>query len=166
MADWKGDDDGDDFEDENELLDLNDLSKAVVFLFQSEAFEQLRARMRAESLLSSRDGQAIQSIRTTILSALDSPDSRFGAEKLRTAKFSISWNPFEFLQQQYAKVNRSTIKDIITLTGAATDAQAITCELYVKQVWPLVGDDALLVLQEIVNDPTSPYSRRISFLPL
>lgn len=152
----------DNFDVEKELPDL---AEAVVFLFQSDAFEQLQTRMRTESLLSDRDGQAIQSIRTTILGALDTPDSRSQGLKLRTAKFSVSWNPVEFLRQQYPEVERPAIKDIITLTGAATDAQAVTCELYIRQLWPLSGEDALLVLQMAVDNPGWAYERKITFLP-
>jgi hypothetical protein len=163
--DLKADDD-DNFDVEKELPDL---AEAAVFLFQSDAFEQLQTRMRTESLLSDRDGQAIQSIRTTILGALDTPDSRFRASsqgpKLRTAKFIVSWNPIEFLRQQYPEVERPAIKDIITMTGSATDAQAVTCELYIRQLWPLSGEDGLLALQMAVDTPGRAYECKSTFLP-
>lgn len=150
--------------------ELADLTEAVLLLFQSNAFEQLQTRIRTESLLSNREGQAIQSIRTTILGALDTLDSHFRASskglKLRTANFAVSWNAVEFLRQQYPELEPPAIKDIVTLTSAATDAQAVTCRDYIRQLWPLSGEDALLVLQTAVDNPGRAYKRKTTFFPL
>jgi len=149
-------DDDEEFDDESELPEL---AEAVVFLFQSEAFRQLQIRMRTESQLSSRDGQTIQSIREKVLIrfGLNTPDSQiakgFKEPRFRSAIISVSWNPKFFLQQEYPETDPPNIKDIIAIIGGLKDAQATTCGLYVRQVWPLSGEEALNALQIAIDQP-------------
>lgn len=155
--DLKDDEDGD--EDSGDESKLPELAEAVVFLFQSKAFRQLQIRMRTESQLSSRDGQTIQSIREKVLTrfGLRTPRSQtatdFKGPRFRRALISVSWNPDLFLQQEYLETEQPNIKDIIAIIGGLKDAQATTCGCYVRQVWPLSGEEALNALQIAIDQP-------------
>jgi hypothetical protein len=156
--DLKDDEDDEDFDDKSELPELGE---AVVFLFQSEAFKDLQSRMGTESQLSSREGEIIQFIRTKVLSSFKRPGSQVHNHVLglmsRTAMISIP-NLKLFLQEQYPGIEPPNIEDVITITGGPRDAQATTCGIYVRQVWPLIGEGALNALQSALCQAKQEYS--------
>ncbi|KAK3944432.1 hypothetical protein QBC46DRAFT_404341 [Diplogelasinospora grovesii] len=50
----------------------------------------------------------------------------------------------------------TVIADVITLTGSSTDAQALTCEQYLRQTWPATGGHFLRALQGVLRDRAEP----------
>jgi hypothetical protein len=94
----------------------------------------------------------MKSISKLILGRLNAsgPES----DGIYSAHYVISWKPLKFLREQsYQKGRKQAIGEIITVTGSAIDAQAMTCAQYMNQTWPLSGVETLGALQAAMAAP-------------
>jgi hypothetical protein len=143
-------------EDEPEV-DIIGGEDARNFMFASQAYERLIARIQAASggrLLTCPNGQVIEEIRDSILRILlpEPVVNQAAKQAVVSCSFQVSWQPLKFLKEQYSAGYRQAIADVITLTGSAiSDTQAITCREYVDQVWPRLGNEVLEALQAAIN---------------
>lgn len=109
-----------------------------------------------------------QDHRNTVLRSLESIDaapeftriSRMRSPALYTTVYEIPWNLERFLREQGydSELCRNTIGRVITITGSAEFAQAISCEGYMEQMWPLTGADMIGLLQEMIRVPEEDYT--------
>ncbi|KFY86148.1 hypothetical protein V500_07837 [Pseudogymnoascus sp. VKM F-4518 (FW-2643)] len=70
--------------------------------------------------------------------------------------FSISWDLPAFMANQYE--TKCPLGSVITLSGTAMHAQAITCEEYSVVNWPKYGLEVLFILQEALDEPDLRYN--------
>ncbi|KAF4470088.1 pfs domain [Fusarium albosuccineum] len=67
-----------------------------------------------------------------------------------TMRFSVEWNPIDFLCEQFSDDSdiENLLGDTLTLTGSFIDAQALPCAEYLRQTWPMTGPDLLDLLKK------------------
>jgi hypothetical protein len=70
--------------------------------------------------------------------------------KRHAMAFTAEWDPKLFLREQFPDESDTgrLFRQVLTLTGSATDAQALSCAEYLLQTWPTTG----LSILEIVED--------------
>lgn len=130
--------------EEEEDYSISHLSKARDFLLESRAYQELVERLRAEIILTERDGLIIDDIRGTILDALkDYPKENGYKVSNHKVWFCLEWSPVEFLQRQFPGGSIPRIGDILVFTGSEVDAQGSTCEQYIRQTWGSIGIEVL-----------------------
>jgi hypothetical protein len=119
-------------------------------LIQSKAYQWLVGRI--QRILTTKGGGNMESISKAILGRLNSSDPE--SDGIYSAHYMIPWRPLEFLREQnYQKGENQAIGEIITVTGSAIDAQAMTCAQYMNQTWPLSGVETLGALQAAMASP-------------
>ncbi|KAH6884868.1 hypothetical protein B0T10DRAFT_409451 [Thelonectria olida] len=126
------------------------------FVFSTEAYEWLLARMRREFLalrLLPAEPTTIRTIRDKIMSSFPSPHkiSRKVSSQSFSATFVLDWDIHEFFEMQgYLDRPDEVFEDVITLTGSSQDAQAATCAQYLNQTWPLAGEVMLELIKGVL----------------
>ncbi|KAM0287156.1 hypothetical protein ACHAO9_007916 [Fusarium lateritium] len=80
---------------------------------------------------------------------LDRSISKSEASKQYTTVFVANWNPAAYLREQFEEPCdlERLLGETITLTGSATDAQALPCTAYLHQAWPATGITLLSLLR-------------------
>jgi hypothetical protein len=64
----------------------------------------------------------------------------------------MQWDLEGFIfHQDYAPEAGDPLWSALTLTGSATQAQALTCSQYMAQTWPATGFSTLSFLKEAMN---------------
>lgn len=131
-----------------------DLSAHRDLINSSPAYHWLLVTLRRGSLL--EVGCSMEDIRQTILSSLKASQkisrSR-SAEAFRTT-FLINWDPIAFLKEQlYEESLEEAIDKVITLTGSAKNAQALTTLQYLRQTWPITGECVLQLVKNVLRGP-------------
>ena len=85
----------------------------------------------------------MKTIQKEILSAITSSHRIIGRNTLPqefTATFEVPWDSWLFVaQQKYSEPAHVAFKSAMTLTGSLSNAQAMTTEEYMQQVWPVTG---------------------------
>lgn len=134
-----------------------DLSAHRSLISASAAYRWLLVTLRRESLLELKCSK-MEDIRQTILSSLKVSQkiSRSRpAEAFRTT-FLINWDPIAFLKEQLYEENlEEAIDKVITLTGSAKNAQALTTLQYLRQTWPITGEYVLQLVKNVLRGPRS-----------
>ena len=74
-------------------------------------------------------------------------------EQTNSVSFDVHWDPINFMKSQYDVYETVRLSSVITVTGTALRAQAITCGQYVKCYWPLRGAGVLERLEAAVRSP-------------
>ncbi len=68
------------------------------------------------------------------------------------ATFEVDWSPIAFIKDQgYDDDPKDAIIKAITLTGAATEAQASLAAQYIEDTWPLSGKFMMTLVQYVVS---------------
>ena len=65
--------------------------------------------------------------------------------------FDLEWDPIAFMHTQYADSGSVRLGSVIFICGCVKQSEAITCEDYVKRMWPAVGFQVLANLNEAVQ---------------
>ncbi|KAM0480470.1 hypothetical protein ACHAPX_004301 [Trichoderma viride] len=144
-------------EEEDGETNAFDLSAHRDLISASHAYRWLLVTLRRESLLAVEfSNNAMEDIRQMILSSLKASQkisrSR-SAEAFRTT-FLINWDPIAFLKEQlYEEDLGEAIEKVITLTGSAKNAQALTTMQYLRQTWPLTGEYVLQLVKDVLEEP-------------
>jgi hypothetical protein len=116
---------------EKEAPDTPLFTETRTFLIESRAYQWLLGRIRTSLILTTREGTTVEFIRYTFIAHRDLSDL-YG--RFPTATFRISWSPLNFLREQYYQDGKNqAIGEVITVTGSAIDAQAMTCAQYMHQ---------------------------------
>ena len=66
--------------------------------------------------------------------------------------FDITWDPAQFLVDQFEVPTEASLCNVITVTGSREGLQAATCLEYVQQTWPVTGEETLFGLQDYVRN--------------
>lgn len=142
-------------ETEDEELFTNWLLAYREFVFSTEAYEWLLARLRSEFHLVPTEPNTIRAIGDKIMSSL--PPTRRISRKVSpqscSARFELDWDILEFFEmEEYLNRPVEVLEGIITLNGSCLDAQAATCAQYTKQTWPSAGELTLQLIKEGLRD--------------
>ncbi|PVI02799.1 hypothetical protein DM02DRAFT_612609 [Periconia macrospinosa] len=134
------------------------------YVEESWAYRWLLSRIRRNMVLTSPLPNLMQDISDNIFNYFSHSEevrklSRSIVPMVCTAEFFLDWCPSEFLREQgYQQKPEEAIGKVITLTGSATDAQALTVEQYTHQTWPLTGIDVLESLKDALRNSKGTYS--------
>lgn len=146
-------------QDEEEDGETNafDLSAHRDLISASPAYRWLLVTLRRESLLEMEcSNNSMENIRQTILGSLKASQkiSRSRSAEAFRATFLINWDPIAFLKEQlYEEDLGEAIEKVITLTGSAKNAQALTTMQYLRQTWPLTGEYVLQLVKDVLEEP-------------
>ncbi|RYP32296.1 hypothetical protein DL767_005271 [Monosporascus sp. MG133] len=127
------------------------------FIFNSPAYEWLLASLRKEILLAPAEPNSLEAIRREIIKSLPSSHivSRKKPAEAYKMTFVVEWSPLAFvIEQGYEEEPDEAIGIAVTLTGSATDAQALTSAQYLCQTWPTVGEHIIRLVREVVRSGT------------
>jgi hypothetical protein len=133
-----------------------DYTKTV---FESVAYRWLIASLKKELSLAPIPGQEgiCNAIYSNVLRRLEvgrkAVSSKRGSETF-TIHLEADWNPTAFLRRQFSGSTEplsQLLAKTITLTGSATDAQALPCEMYIHQTWPVSGPCLLPILKRALS---------------
>jgi len=136
--------------------------------FKSSAFKWLLASLENHVMLTpvqSADASAV--LKTRILEALPRSNevSRRSPSTTHVMRFDCDCNIEAFAHHEYPDIGQCfTIGDVISITGSATEAQALTCSGYMEQTWPTTGLDVLSVVQTALDSDREPISSKHSEL--
>jgi len=115
-------------------------------IFDSVAYQWLTASLSKEILLAVVPSQydVCGGIRSKILSCLEGKSravSSHRASERHILDIKFDWHPKDFLRGQFGPADSlgQLLGRVITLTGSTTDAQALPCEAYLCQTWPVSG---------------------------
>jgi hypothetical protein len=146
----------DDIDDGLDDMAVPEFYQAREFLVEGHAFKRLMERIRVASLVTERKDSISQSIRTQIIEATSTRESlrrqthdRDPGTNIFEATFRVLWSPVAFLETQF--VENTAIMDVITLTGTADHAQALSCASYMRQTWPWSGEACVKILQAAID---------------
>jgi hypothetical protein len=128
-------------------------------VFESAAYLWLTAALQREISLAPVPGQdaICGKVYSEVIRSLEGGrkevSSRRPSERF-TLHLTANWNPAAFLRHQFpdsAKPLGQLLAESITLTGSATDAQALPCEMYISQTWPASGPCLLSLLKRALD---------------
>jgi hypothetical protein len=153
-------------------IDLPGLNSYREFIIGTTAYEWLIRAVRRELELVSSEPNSMESIASQIRQKVFSLPSfrnisRNASPQECKIMFTIPWDPRAFVkEQEYQEMAADAIARAITLTGAAGNTQALTCEQYLKQTWPLSGKHTIQLVQDVVrSDKDSQHTRKLIACP-
>lgn len=169
-------DDGqpDDENDSDFDLDSPDVSKYQEVVTKSCAYRWLLARLHREVNFTTVGEKGMSSISTQIRQRLESrPELHLisrqqGPPKCRMV-FRSEWDPMAFvLEQEYSEGPGEALEGALTLTGGlGEEVEAMTCSEYLRRTWPLLGEDVMKLVKEVVRTdlglPCSGMTMHISY---
>lgn len=138
---------------------LPSLTEYERFISESRAYQWLLSTIESYFELEARGEDRMASIGDGIRSRLLSHPalrnvSRAALPVEVTAKFSLNWNPFEFITEQECGVPAGDVFDhLICLTGTFQQAQAMTIAGFLEQTWPLTYQPLQALLKDVLARP-------------
>ncbi|KAF2969785.1 hypothetical protein GQX73_g3778 [Xylaria multiplex] len=139
--------------EEPELMVLG-LEEYRKILAEDPSYAWMLARLRRNLILSTVQYDIVNQIRSTIQLAFPETNhvSRKKSPEEVQVTFTAHWDIMGFLRQQgYGIADSKAIANSITLTGTRSHAQALTCQQYMAQMWPLTGSQMLKLIQETLK---------------
>ncbi|KAH6842651.1 hypothetical protein B0I37DRAFT_201108 [Chaetomium sp. MPI-CAGE-AT-0009] len=143
--------------DQTLLPNRHDYTRIV---FQSVAYRWLTASLKKELLLAPVPSQRHLSGRVyfEVVRHLEGGRKIVSSKRpsdMHTLKLRVvDWDPKAFLRAEFGTSQESLgqlLRKTITLTGSATDAQALPCERYLRQTWPVSGPGVLALLARALD---------------
>ncbi|KAJ2979283.1 hypothetical protein NUW58_g7239 [Xylaria curta] len=141
--------------DEHELI-FPELKEYKKLILEDPGYMWMLARLRQEHILTKVEHDIMYRIKDTIFRAIPRTKhvSRNKPPEAVQVTFAMKWDIMMYLRRQgYDKPYADAIANSITLTGSHTYAQALTCQQYMTQVWPLTGSHTLQLIQETLKSP-------------
>ena len=135
------------------------------FVIGTPPYRWLLSRIQRDITMSVASPDIMRSISDQILVGLSRSNdaknlSRSQGPHICSVGFSIDWLLLKFLRDQgYQERPEDALGKVITLTGTATNAQALTTEQYIQQTWPLTGIRVLEALKDAVRQETGEQNR-------
>lgn len=160
-------------DDKAEITNQADLPEYHKIIFDSAAYEWLLASLRNEIILQWSAKQPhvmVKGIRQQILDQLPTGTVRKQrALSGHKVKFDLQWGDafkgwFEHESTDRFIRSDQSFAELITVTGSAEEAQALTIKQYLCQTWPKRGPQLLGVLQNAINSHDHYYSGRTIYL--
>ncbi|KAF4185071.1 hypothetical protein CNMCM7927_007096 [Aspergillus lentulus] len=147
--------------DEAEANKLPGLEFYRTTIRRTPAYTSLLNNIRRECLFAPSESDVMGKIRKAILGSLPvSPHiNRQKPAEIFNVSFKIRWDPLKFLiDEQYEDSPEKAIERVITLTGSAMSAQAMTCGEYLRQVWPSTGPSVMNLMKALVSEERKGYN--------
>lgn len=137
----------------DEEIGMSGLLEFRAFLSESPAYRWCLATVHREFLLEPSHPNLMegigQGISNYLLSSSSISRKRAGAYQMM---FLIDWNPLGFIVEQgYQDAPGRVIEFALTLTGSASNAQALTCAQYLRQTWPESGKQVIQLMKGVVG---------------
>lgn len=136
------------------LKEVSLMEKLKHIVFSAFWYKWLLATLRNRLLLVSSDENILKNIRATIFRVLPTPTPISTRSKVPSSRaiFQIYWPLRSFLSDQWSsRQDADQVGDILTLTGTFSEAQALTCNAYLNQTWPLTGGRTLHLIAEVLK---------------
>jgi hypothetical protein len=158
-------------DDEDEITDRVDLPVYHKTILDSAAYEWFLASLRKEITLqwsATQPRVMVESIRQRILDQLPTGTiSKRRALGGHEVKFDLQWGDtfkgwLEHENFDQLIGSDQSFAELITVTGSAEEAQALTIKQYLSQTWPASGQRLLDVLQNTINSRYHHYSGKIT----
>lgn len=123
------------------------------FYYESSAYQWLIGRLRLQTLCNLAEAHAMTCISQKILKwHRDNSLVHAVPSTAYNARFQMDWNIHTFLElQSYGMNSGKALRHALTLTGRWNQAQALTCEHYIMQTWPVSGPPTLQFVADSVN---------------
>ncbi|KAI0102591.1 hypothetical protein GGR51DRAFT_287398 [Nemania sp. FL0031] len=146
------------FAQEPELV-ARDFEECKKVIIEDPAYVWMIARLRREILLDIPVHYI--SLHSRLFHITEDPigqpnphESGMKGPKSVKVTFTTRWDIMGFLRQQnYSTPHSEAIANAVTLTGTATNAQALSCRQYLEQTWPLTGTQVLKLIQNSLSTP-------------
>ncbi|KAH8803460.1 hypothetical protein F5884DRAFT_712243 [Xylogone sp. PMI_703] len=140
-------------EEQNEEMNTLQLFSYRDFICKAPAYEWLLASLHRELLLTPAEPNHMEAIKQAIIKTIPSSHkiSRKKSAEAYKIIFEIQWDPLTFINEQSYKELYRAVENVITLTGSAKDAQALTCAQYLHQTWPLTGYHIIQLVKNVLN---------------
>lgn len=120
------------------------------FLKGTPAYQWLLDKIKAAASLTQVKVGVIADVRRIVGEAYKTCEKQGGSADVQTLVFEISLDLKAFLSWYWDDESCRDLKTVLTLTGSAADAQALTCEEFLKQNWPTNGAEVLHLLERSV----------------
>jgi hypothetical protein len=140
-------------QDENEEVDLPQISIYKGLISKTPAYSWLLARLRMELNLNPAEPNLMDAIGQKIISflPLSHKVSRKKSSDVYKITYEVNWDPFAFFNEQaYEDEPDEAVGRAVTITGSAVDAQALSCEHYLRQTWPSAGKDTISLVRDVI----------------
>lgn len=137
----------DDWDDSTTGLEYRD------FIVRTPEYEWLIKTLQRESVSRRASPDILERIGAGILAALPSSHhvSRRAPSQRYEVTFVLDWDPLAFLKQQFYN-GILDLRKAITITGSASDAQAVTTAEYLIQTWP-TGGKIMKLIEDVTRHP-------------
>ena len=123
-------------------------------IIKTSAYQWLLSVMRRELTLVVEQEDILGNIHREISKVLP-PVPKFSNRRQPDAiklLYVLKWNPETFISgQEYAEERTVAMERAITLTGTLTNAQALPCIQYLRQMWPTNGERILRLMQQLLE---------------
>ncbi|OTA69144.1 hypothetical protein K449DRAFT_428563 [Hypoxylon sp. EC38] len=139
---------------DDEPVSLQSLEEYRNFITRDPGYSWLLNRLHIEMRLSRSSPDTLHAIRETILANMPQKNrvSRKASSQSVNATYIVDWDVIGFLQgQHYDMPDAEAVANAITLTGAHSYTQALSCVGYMKQMWPSTGTHTLNLLQRMLK---------------
>ncbi|KIV91960.1 hypothetical protein PV10_06446 [Exophiala mesophila] len=127
---------------------------------ESTSFRLMVEKAKAVFKLTSSSRTTMKDVRLQVDKALRAPTGRLSSSRINI-ECHISWDPAQFLIDQFDNPTEASLCDVMTITSSNEEFQAATCLEYVRQVWPITGEELLLSLQDYVHNQLLQMPRSI-----
>jgi hypothetical protein len=78
----------------------------------------------------------------------------------------VDWDIIKFFEtQSYPRPWEEVLEHVLTLTGSAWDAHALTCIQYIRQIWTGTGDALIEWLKKTIREGIGNKCKRKSKIP-
>lgn len=147
--------------DESDEAEANMLPKYKDLIVNNQAHKWFASRVEHAVITERSELGDFQSIGEMILADISTSQSlriisRFQNPGKCEARFSMSWSPSTFFEEQGYDVEYNIfLHQAIALTGQENDAQATTVDQYLRQCWPRVSEPLLNVLEASLTSASS-----------
>ncbi|GKZ26323.1 hypothetical protein AbraIFM66951_002245 [Aspergillus brasiliensis] len=139
---------------ESKASNLPPLELYSTLIRSAPVYTLLLNNIRRECLFARSESDIMGKVRKIILESLpvSTRINRQIAAETFDISFKVRWDPLKFLvDEQYEDSPEKAIGKVITLTGSAMSAQAMTCGEYLRQVWPSTGPSVMKLMKDLVS---------------
>ena len=137
-----------------------------VFLETSQEYQWLLAKIRADAMSINQDVGVLSAVRSRLREVLDQPwknqnNSRGSKQSLQVV-FTLHVRIRDFFDYYYRDLDSSDLCSVVALTGSVTNAQATTCDQYLKQMWSQEAVETLKAIERAMSRGSSSGKARLA----
>ena len=141
---------GDRCADTTEMVDMSRIDKSrIEHAVETVSYEWLTSAIKTRQLLDYSNATILNSIWDTMSFGLRG-SSGSQAHRIQSVSVMMHWDPLSFVEKQGYEAADSLFT-ALTISGADTNIQLLTCMQYVRQTWPMVGEAVVSGLVEAMD---------------